>query len=561
MERALMACGGAHGLRAAVVGLALAVAGAFGALPASPMTAVPSAAGQAEDLDQLMCTVLLRVQGVPGKLDCHGNVFVANLVIEQNPSICQGAQLPAFSLHWWLYLTYALCCVVCAAMAAGMTLGFTSLEPFQMQVLCNCMEEDVEPTAPKSVRELLQRKLAKDQACAKKILPVISGRYFGPSKTGKYPMPKALNPSNEHYLLVTLLLTNAVANEALPIFLDQLVPTWAAVLLAVTILLMFGEIIPSAVFTGPKQLRLAALMCPTLRAVKVLLLPVVWPIALMLDWCLGHASTLHQSRSELKALVRTLGFDFLERNEANIIQGVLDMHSKTARDIAKPLGEAKMLPHDTVVDAKCVEVIQKWGHSRIFVYRRNPEQPADDSDIMGVLLVKKLLGLSSANGVTVGQLKHALKEPVVLDMGDNLLTVLRKFQEGHCHLGVVTSSKSLQGSLKEPIRIPLNARPTMFCSLENVIEEMLMEKIYDEEDIERGRHLKTNDVDMVVRWARAWSIVRTESQTAAGLGRSVSCPHLSDSGEDQASSASSSSALSSRLEERRPSDCMLPQPE
>ena len=32
-----------------------------------------------------------------------------------------------------------------------------------------------------------------------------------------------------HWLLVTLLLCNALANEALPLFLDRLVPSWLAV--------------------------------------------------------------------------------------------------------------------------------------------------------------------------------------------------------------------------------------------------------------------------------------------------------------------------------------------
>lgn len=47
-----------------------------------------------------------------------------------------------------------------------------------------------------------------------------------------------------HYLLVTLLLSNATAMEALPIFLDKLVPSFWAVLISVSMVLFFGEIIP-----------------------------------------------------------------------------------------------------------------------------------------------------------------------------------------------------------------------------------------------------------------------------------------------------------------------------
>jgi CBS domain containing-hemolysin-like protein len=50
-----------------------------------------------------------------------------------------------------------------------------------------------------------------------------------------------------HLLLVTLLLFNAVANESLPIFLGALVPNYVAVIISVVLILIFGEIIPSAV--------------------------------------------------------------------------------------------------------------------------------------------------------------------------------------------------------------------------------------------------------------------------------------------------------------------------
>ena len=57
---------------------------------------------------------------------------------------------------------------------------------------------------------------------------------------------------NHHLTLVTLLLANAVAAEALPLFLDKLVPEYLAIVLSVTFVLIFGEIIPSAICTGPQ---------------------------------------------------------------------------------------------------------------------------------------------------------------------------------------------------------------------------------------------------------------------------------------------------------------------
>ena len=78
-----------------------------------------------------------------------------------------------------------------------------------------------------------------------------------------------------HLLLVTLLLLNSIANEALPLFLEELVSPFVAVILSVTLVLFGGEIIPSAIFTGPNKIALASKMTPVVRFVMILL----WPIA------------------------------------------------------------------------------------------------------------------------------------------------------------------------------------------------------------------------------------------------------------------------------------------
>jgi metal transporter CNNM len=56
---------------------------------------------------------------------------------------------------------------------------------------------------------------------------------------------------NHHWMLCTLLLCNATAMEALPLFLDRLLSPIAAVLLSVTCVLIFGEVVPQAFCTGP----------------------------------------------------------------------------------------------------------------------------------------------------------------------------------------------------------------------------------------------------------------------------------------------------------------------
>ena len=63
-------------------------------------------------------------------------------------------------------------------------------------------------------------------------------------------LPLLVGHSKRHRLLVTLLLMNAAANEALPLFLDELFPgKLASILVSVTLVLFFGEIVPSGKVT------------------------------------------------------------------------------------------------------------------------------------------------------------------------------------------------------------------------------------------------------------------------------------------------------------------------
>jgi metal transporter CNNM len=171
----------------------------------------------------------------------------------------------------WFYITHAACalaCVVTAALAAGLTMGLLSLDPLLLLI---------------KVRAGATQK-ERDEAAS--LLPIVK---------------------QHHLLLVTLLLLNSLANEALPLFLEVLVSPVVAVVLSVTLVLFFGEIIPSAIFTGPNKIEIAARMVPLVKLVMGLLWPLAFPIAKLLDHVL-HSDDADSGdmfgRGELSALVR-----------------------------------------------------------------------------------------------------------------------------------------------------------------------------------------------------------------------------------------------------------------
>lgn len=104
----------------------------------------------------------------------------------------------------------------------------------------------------------------------------------------------------QHQLLVTLLLCNAVAMEALPIFLNYMFNEFVAVVLSVTFVLAFGEIeglwfrcqvIPQAVCSR-HGLSIGASL---IWLVKILML-LCWPIS----YPVGKVSLLHHKKEKKK---------------------------------------------------------------------------------------------------------------------------------------------------------------------------------------------------------------------------------------------------------------------
>jgi metal transporter CNNM len=105
-----------------------------------------------------------------------------------------------------------------------------------------------------------------------------------------------------HWLLTTIILMNVILNESLPIMVDHLVGVrWKAVVISTVLVLLFGELIPD----GKSKSRLNTLAICNRHALAIgahsaffvkglmyLLFPIVYPLAMILDWALGKEEPL-----------------------------------------------------------------------------------------------------------------------------------------------------------------------------------------------------------------------------------------------------------------------------
>ena len=397
------------------------------------------------------------------------------------------------------YTFHVVCTIICilfAALAAGLTMGLVSLEPFDMKILIEANEADC-------LSEVERDELRKEKEYAQQLYPLVS---------------------RHHLLLVTLLLMNSIANEALPLFLNQIVPPVVAVIMSVTAVLIFGEILPSAIFTGPNQLAIGAAMSPLVWLFIYIFWIIAYPISIILDKMLGEEHKGRYNKAEFRALINlhneatdeesleqgiglrgmseggteeesmsggTTGLAGLRaelgakqilnrsgvaKQELRIMTGALELHRLRVKDVMLPLDEVFMLSSETKLDGETLATIVLKGHSRIPVYEGHPH------NIRGMLLVKRLVVLNPEDKREVGSL--ALLEPLVVGTEVTLLDLLYQFSSGRSHLAIITSDpKRVLEALRSNTVIPVNVHMAGIVTLEDVIERLIKHDIQDESDM------------------------------------------------------------------------------
>ncbi|GAA0143323.1 ion channel [Lithospermum erythrorhizon] len=285
-----------------------------------------------------------------------------------------------------------------AGMMSGLTLGLMSMSIVDLEVLAKSGKP-------------------KDRQNAEKILPVVR---------------------RQHLLLCTLLFSNAVAMEALPIFLDNLVPEWSAILLSVTLILFFGEIIPQSVCTR-YGLVIGAAVAPMIQVLVWFWFPITYPLSKLLDYLLeeGHISLFR--RAELKTLVDMHGNEAgkggeLSRHETTIISGALDLTEKTAKDAMTPMSETFAIDINAKLDRNLINLILEQGHSRVPVYYDQPK------NIIGLVLVKNLVTLNPAHEIHVKDV--VIRRIPRLSEAMPLYDILNDFQKGLSHMAVVVRKQN-----------------------------------------------------------------------------------------------------------------------
>ncbi|KAJ5513542.1 hypothetical protein N7463_003094 [Penicillium fimorum] len=299
-------------------------------------------------------------------------------------------------------------------------------------------------------------------------LQVIKTSGEGHERKNATSVLKLLN-HGKHWVLVTLLLSNVITNETLPIVLDRtLGGGWPAVLGSTALIVIFGEIVPQSICVR-YGLPIGAWMAPCVLVLMYIMSPVAWPIAKLLDRLLGEDHGTIYKKAGLKTLVtlhKTLGEagEQLNSDEVTIISAVLDLKEKSVGSIMTPMDDVFTMSADTVLDERTMDHILSQGYSRIPIHA--PDNPMN---FVGMLLVKMLItydpeDCKHVRDFALATLPETRPETSCLD-------IVNFFQEGKSHMVLVSEYPSEdRGALG-------------VVTLEDVIEELIGEEIIDESDV------------------------------------------------------------------------------
>ncbi len=297
----------------------------------------------------------------------------------------------------------------------------------------------------------LRRKAALGDRSAQKILPL---REVG------------------HLTLASILLTNVALVSATSLVLSGEFNSWLAGIVSTLLIVIFGEVIPQALFAS-HALTFCAVFTPLLRIMVVATYPISKPLQLLLDALLGKEISPLQSRHELGLLIgEHAGSDEseLDNNEVDIIRGALELSEKRVRDIMTPISKVFWLAPDTIIDERQVDEIKLRGWSRIPVINRAR------SKVYGVLHVKDLVDMDFGNGgYNITDLP--LNQTRVVGNMTALDTLFHKFITARSHLIPVEKDDKIVG----------------IVTIEDLIEEIIGHEIEDESDRARQstRHTRS----------------------------------------------------------------------
>ena len=226
--------------------------------------------------------------------------------------LCNAHSLETLPWEEYILIPFsALCLSVIAGIMSGLTVGLMSIDEFDLKMKLEVGTE-------------------LEKYHARRILPILS---------------------NHHLLLVTLLLSNALALETMPLALNHILGGIPSVIISAFLTLFISEVIPQALCISHYQIAIASAFAPLVRLLIFILYPISYFIAKGLDKIVGKHSIKMFSSKELSTffilqLNGTEAGAHFNEYQINIINKAINLKNLKVADICIPIEKVFFLISD-----------------------------------------------------------------------------------------------------------------------------------------------------------------------------------------------------------------------
>jgi len=175
-----------------------------------------------------------------------------------------------------------------------------------------------------------------------------------------------------------------------------------------------------------------------------------------------------QDRAELTGVLREAAArDLIDADALTMLEGVLEVGDLKVRDIMVPRAQMVFVRRSDPL-ARILPVVVESGHSRV------PVMDEDRDDIVGILLAKDLLRLSTSSARERFDIREYMRPAVFVPESKRLNVLLREFRRNRNHMAIVVDEYGGVAGL---------------CTIEDVIEQIVGD-IDDEFDVEDDQNIR-----------------------------------------------------------------------
>ena len=377
---------------------------------------------------------------IEAQLDSESNNLIYNGKIykmsnETLPEKYTEEETSFFDSFWFNFIGFTILACFAGAMS-GLTVGYLSIDMLILEIKLDSGTEQ-------------------EKIYAKKIKRVIN---------------------DHHWILVTLLLCNAFACEAMPILLDKLVSDIMAIVVSVTVLLFVGEIVPQALCTGPNQMKIAAFLAPFTYGLMIITFPLSYPIAKFMDLVVGKHSKTRFCNSDLKSVIELHLKEYkghtINTQQIGYFTGFLDLINTKVKELTIPMEKVYKLDYNQIINYNSIKQIKETGYSRIPIYEDDP------NNLIGILYLKDLVGNDLTHPAKLNELNINILNVIHISEETFIFDLLEQFQNGNSKMAFVYKEISKD----DPLLLP-DDRITVKEDNKGIDEQKEEEKIDGKESL------------------------------------------------------------------------------